>query len=167
MDIHPGPTAVRYPRGSGAGIEPQTQMQLLPIGKGIMRRQAQADDNTKKIALLAFGSCVNFGLAAAEELAQQGIDISIADMRFVKPLDEALVTELASTHDQLICVEENAIMGGAGSAVLEYLAEQEIATPCQLMGIPDRYIEHASPTQQLSDIGIDQAAIVAKIKSYL
>ena len=168
-----GPTAVRYPRGSGAGIEAQANMQLLPIGKGIMRRQRSASANNvekntdKSIAVLAFGSCVNFALEAAEELAQQGIDISIADMRFVKPLDAELVTELAKTHDQLICVEENAIMGGAGSAVLEYLAEQSIHTPCQLMGIPDRYIEHASPTQQLTDIGIDQAAIVAKVMSFL
>jgi len=166
-----GPTAVRYPRGAGAGIEPQVQMQLLPIGKGIMRRQRSAINDAankhKSIAILAFGSCVNFALAAAEELAQQGIEISVADMRFVKPLDEALVTELASSHDQLICIEENAIMGGAGSAVLEYLSEQSITTPCQLMGIPDRYIEHASPTQQLTDIGIDQVAIVAKVKSCL
>jgi 1-deoxy-D-xylulose-5-phosphate synthase len=167
-----GPTAVRYPRGSGAGIEPQAQMQMLPFGKGIMRRQRSVDSNDaenkhKSIAVLAFGSCVNFALAAAEELAEQGIDISIADMRFVKPLDEALVTELANTHDQLICVEENAIMGGAGSAVLEFLAKQGLHTPCQLMGIPDRYIEHASPVQQLEDIGINKAAIVAKVKSYL
>lgn len=162
-----GPAAVRYPRGSGAGIEPQAQMQLLPIGKGIMRRTRSAANEHKSIAVLAFGSCVNFALAAAEELAQLSIEISVADMRFVKPLDEALVAELASSHDQLICVEENAIMGGAGSAVLEYLAEQGITTPCQLMGIPDRYIEHASPTQQLTDIGIDQTAIVAKVKSYL
>ncbi len=165
-----GPTAVRYPRGAGTGIEAQAHMQLLPIGKGIMRRQRSTEaekDIGKSIAVLAFGSCVNFALAAAEELAQQGIDISIADMRFVKPLDEALVTELAQSHDQLICVEENAIMGGAGSAVLEYLSEQGIDTPCQLMGIPDRYIEHASPIQQFTDIGIDKATIIAKVKSYL
>jgi 1-deoxy-D-xylulose-5-phosphate synthase len=163
-----GPTAVRYPRGSGTGIEAQTKMQLLPIGKGIMRRQRSEENKTgKSIAVLAFGSCVNFSLAAAEILAKQGLDISIADMRFVKPLDKALVAQLASSHDQLICVEENAIMGGAGSAVLEYLSEQGIDTPCQLMGIPDRYIEHASPTQQLTDIGIDQDAIIAKVMSYL
>jgi len=77
----------------------------------------------------------------------------------VKPLDEALITELAESHEQLICVEENAIMGGAGSAVLEYLAAQGIQTPCRLMGIPDRYIEHASPAQQYADIAIDPAAI--------
>jgi 1-deoxy-D-xylulose-5-phosphate synthase len=170
-----GPTAVRYPRGSGTGIAVQTQMQLLAIGKGIMRRTRSAMNSAAEstvnkqtsIAVLAFGSCVNFTLAAAEQLAQQGIDISVADMRFVKPLDEALITELARSHDQLICIEENAIMGGAGSAVLEYLSAQSIATPCQLMGIPDRYVEHASPAEQLIDIGIDKAAIINKVMSYL
>ena len=161
-----GPTAVRYPRGSGTGIEVQTKMELLDIGKGIMRRQRIADSN-KAIAVLAFGSCVNFALAAADELAEQGIEVSIADMRFVKPLDEALVTELAESHDQLICIEENAIMGGAGSAVLEFLAKQGLHVPCQLMGIPDRYIEHASPVQQFEDVAIDKAAIVAKVMSCL
>ena len=161
-----GPTAVRYPRGSGTGIEAQAQMQLLPIGKGIMRRQRNTVDDATKgkaIAVLAFGSCVNFALAAAEELAEQGIDISIADMRFVKPLDEALITELANSHDQFICVEENAIIGGAGSAVLEHLATQGLQVPCQLVGIPDRYIEHASPAQQYADIGIDRASLVKLI----
>jgi len=161
-----GPTAVRYPRGSGTGIEAQAQMQLLPIGKGIMRRQRSAAEDATKgkaIAVLAFGSCVNFALAAAEELAEQGIDISIADMRFVKPLDEALITKLANSHDQFICVEENAIIGGAGSAVLEYLATQGLQVPCQLVGIPDRYIEHASPAQQYADIGIDSASLVQLI----
>ena len=161
-----GPTAVRYPRGSGTGIDVQTKMELLDIGKGIMRRQRVADSN-KAIAVLAFGSCVNFALAAADELAKQGIEISIADMRFVKPIDKALITELAESHDQLICIEENAIMGGAGSAVLEFLAQQGLQIPCQLMGIPDRYIEHASPVQQFEDVAIDKAAIVAKVMNCL
>jgi 1-deoxy-D-xylulose-5-phosphate synthase len=164
---YPGPTAVRYPRGAGTGVEVQVQMQLLTIGKGIMRRTRSSEsDSGKSIAILAFGSCVNFALDAAEELAQKGIDISVADMRFVKPLDEALVTALAESHDQLICIEENAIMGGAGSGILEYLSAQCIVTPCQLMGIPDRYIEHASPAEQLADVGIDQAAIIAKVMSF-
>jgi 1-deoxy-D-xylulose-5-phosphate synthase len=159
-----GPTAVRYPRGAGVGVEPQAQMQLLPIGKGIMCKQRNADSESgKSIAVLAFGSCVHFAMDAAEILAKQGIEISIADMRFVKPLDEALITELAQTHDQLICVEENAIIGGAGSAVLEYLASQGLQTPCQLVGIPDRYIEHASPAQQYEDIGIDCDSLVKLI----
>jgi 1-deoxy-D-xylulose-5-phosphate synthase len=162
-----GPAAVRYPRGAGTGVEARVQMQLLAIGKGIMRRTRSRElESGKSIAILAFGSCVNFALDAAEELAQKGIDISVADMRFVKPLDEALVTELAQSHEQLICIEENAIMGGAGSAVLEYLSAQCIVTPCQLMGIPDRYIEHALPSEQLADVGIDQAAIIAKVMSF-
>jgi 1-deoxy-D-xylulose-5-phosphate synthase len=162
-----GPAAVRYPRGAGTGVEARVQMQLLAIGKGIMRRTRSRElESGKSIAILAFGSSVNFALDAAEELAQKGIDISVADMRFVKPLDEALVTELAQSHDQLICIEENAIMGGAGSAVLEYLSAQCIITPCQLMGIPDRYIEHALPNEQLADVGIDQASIVAKVMSF-
>ena len=161
-----GPTAVRYPRGSGTGIDVPTKMELLDIGKGIMRRQ-RAEDSSKAIAVLAFGSCVNFALAAADELAEQGIEISIADMRFVKPIDEALITELAESHDQLICIEENAIMGGAGSAVLEFLAQQGLQVPCKLMGIPDRYIEHASPVQQFEDVAIDKASIVAKVMSCL
>jgi 1-deoxy-D-xylulose-5-phosphate synthase len=108
---------------------------------------------------------VNVSLAAAERLAQQGIDISIADMRFVKPLDEALVSELAQSHDQLICIEENATIGGAGSAVLEYLAKQRLQIPCQLVGIPDRYIEHASPAEQYTDVGIDCDSLVGLISS--
>jgi 1-deoxy-D-xylulose-5-phosphate synthase len=171
-----GPTAVRYPRGSGVGAEVKTKMELLEIGKGIMRRQSPVETqgdaktnetNGKSIAVLAFGSCVNFALDAAEELAEQGIEISVADMRFVKPLDEMLVTELAESHDELICIEENATMGGAGSAVLEFLAKQGLHTSCQLMGIPDRYIEHASPVQQFEDIGIDKASIVDKVKQCL
>lgn len=168
---HQGPVAVRYPRGAGIGIKPEENMQILPMGKGIMRRVCNASlaesemDTGVKVAILAFGSCVNFSLAAADVLAQQGIEVSVADMRFVKPIDGALITELANSHDQLICIEENAIMGGAGSAVVEYLTQQALHTPCQLMGIPDRYIEHASPSEQLSDAGIDQKAIIAKVKS--
>lgn len=168
---HKGPVAVRYPRGAGIGIEAEKKMSLLPIGKGIMRRvrnisaEAEHQDPGKAIAILAFGSCVNYALDAADTLVQQGIEVSVADMRFVKPVDEALITELAKSHDQLICIEENAIMGGAGSAVLEYLSEQGINTPCQLMGIPDRYIEHASPSEQFNDVGIDQAAIIAKVEA--
>jgi 1-deoxy-D-xylulose-5-phosphate synthase len=160
-----GPSAVRYPRGAGIGIEPQSQMKLLPLGKGVMRKQRNTNDRGKAIALLAFGSCVNFAQDAAVSLSQQGIEVSIADMRFVKPLDEGLISELAQSHDQLICIEENAIMGGAGSAVVEFLTQQGLHTPCQLMGIPDRYIEHASPAQQLDDVGIDKAAIIAKVLS--
>ena len=160
---HNGPAAVRYPRGSGVGIVPEQTMQLLPIGKGIKRRVRNADSSGKAIAVLAFGASVQTALQAAGDLAEQGIDISIADMRFVKPLDEGLVIELANSHDALICIEENAIAGGAGAGVLEFLSAQGIQTPCQLMGIPDRYIEHASPTQQYADSGIDSSALIQQV----
>lgn len=160
---HNGPAAVRYPRGSGVGIVPEQTMQLLSIGKGIKRRERNADSSGKAIAVLAFGASVQTAQQAADDLAEQGIDITIADMRFVKPLDEALVIELANSHDALICIEENAIAGGAGAGVLEFLSAQGIQTPCQLMGIPDRYIEHASPTQQYADSGIDSSALIQQV----
>lgn len=159
-----GPAAVRYPRGAGAGVLPDSTMQLLPLGKGFMRRECDAQTDGPKVAVLAFGAAVQTALQAADQLAQQGIEISVADMRFVKPLDEDLVQTLAASHERLICIEENAIAGGAGSGVLEYLSSQGIQTPCQLMGIPDRYIEHASPAQQFEDCGIDVAALISAIK---
>ena len=162
-----GPAAVRYPRGAGVGVLPDSTMKLLPLGKGFMRRERDANAVGTKVAVLGFGAPVQTALQAAEQLAQQGIEISVADMRFVKPLDEELVKALAASHDALICIEENAIAGGAGSAVLEFLSAQGIDTPCHLMGIPDRYIEHASPAQQFADCGIDAISVVEKVKQII
>ena len=162
-----GPAAVRYPRGAGVGVLPDSTMKLLPLGKGFMRRERDASAVGTKVAVLGFGAPVQTALQAAEQLAQQGIEISVADMRFVKPLDEELVKALAASHDALICIEENAIAGGAGSAVLEFLSAQGIDTPCHLMGIPDRYIEHASPAQQFADCGIDAISVVEKVKQII
>lgn len=155
-----GPAAVRYPRGSGLGVAPEMAMQTVPLGKGFIRRQSQADAG-KRVALLVFGA----PMAAALEVAQQA-DVTIADMRFVKPLDEQLTTELAESHDLLITLEENSIAGGAGSAVLEYLARQGLVTPCRILGIPDRYIEHAAPGRQLADVGIDSDSVLAVIRQF-
>jgi len=162
-----GPAAVRYPRGAGVGVLPDSTMKLLPLGKGFMRRERDANAVGTKVAVLGFGAPVQTALQAAEQLAQQGIEISVADMRFVKPLDEELVKALAASHDALICIEENAIAGGAGSAVLEFLSAQGIDTPCHLMGIPDRYIEHASPAQQFADCGIDAISVMEKVKQVI
>jgi 1-deoxy-D-xylulose-5-phosphate synthase len=162
-----GPAAVRYPRGAGVGVLPDSTMKLLPLGKGFMRRERDANAVGAKVAVLGFGAPVQTALQVAEQLAQQGIEISVADMRFVKPLDEELVKALAASHDALICIEENAIAGGAGSAVLEFLSAQGIDTPCHLMGIPDRYIEHASPAQQFADCGIDAISVVEKVKQVI
>lgn len=158
---HEGPAAVRYPRGSGLGVEPLPAMQAVELGKGYVRRQSHAATG-KRVALLVFGA----PMAAALEVAEQ-LDVTIADMRFVKPLDESLIRELASSHDLLITLEENSIAGGAGSAVLEFLAAQSITTQCRTLGIDDRYIEHAAPARQLKDIGIDRDSILALIERTL
>jgi len=158
---HQGPAAVRYPRGSGTGVESAAELSLLPLGKGLVRRQTKAVAG-QRVALLAFGAPLKQALQSAEEL-----DATVADMRFVKPLDDALVAELAANHDVLITVEENAVMGGAGSAVLESLAHAGIHIPVTTLGIPDRYIEHASPARQLAMSGLTAADICAAAQALL
>ena len=150
------PTAVRYPRGSGAGVEVGTDLQTVPVGKGVVRVQGE------KVAILAFGSMVAPSLQAASAL-----NATVADMRFVKPLDEALISELAASHDYLITVEENAVQGGAGSAVLEYLARQKICKPVLNIGIADVVTEHGDPTAILADLGLNAAGIEASIREFI
>ncbi|OFZ96881.1 MAG: 1-deoxy-D-xylulose-5-phosphate synthase, partial [Betaproteobacteria bacterium RBG_19FT_COMBO_58_11] len=137
------PSAVRYPRGSGVGAQIEAEMQALPVGKGVVRRTGE------KIALLAFGSMVHPALQAADEL-----NATVADMRFVKPLDEALIKQLALSHDVLVTVEENVIQGGAGSAVAECLAKLGIEKRLVLLGLPDRFVEHGDPTLLLASCGL-------------
>lgn len=158
---HQGPAAVRYPRGTGSGISPAKEMQMLPIGKGIVRRESQAVSG-QRVALLAFGAPLAIAAQAAETL-----DATVADMRFVKPLDAELVAELAQSHDLLITLEENAVMGGAGSAVLEALAQAGIQVPVRTLGIPDEFIEHAAPARQLQVCGLTATDVVATARSVL
>ena len=158
--IHEGPAAVRYPRGSGTGVVPDAEMQALALGKGIIRRQGNPAAG-QRVALLAFGAPLAQALQAAEAL-----DATVADMRFVKPLDHGLVAQLARQHDVLVTLEDNAIQCGAGSAVLESLATAGLSVPVLTLGIPDRYIEHASPAQQQQDIGLDVAGILAAVAEY-
>lgn len=158
--IHEGPAAVRYPRGSGTGVVPDAEMQALALGKGIIRRQGNAAAG-QRVALLAFGAPLAQALQAAEML-----DATVADMRFVKPLDHQLVAELAGRHDLLVTLEDNAVQGGAGSAVLESLAAAGLSVPVLTLGIPDRYIEHASPAQQQQEIGLDVAGILTAVAEY-
>ena len=142
------PTAVRYPRGSGAGVEVQKEMVALPFGKGEVRRTGQ------RIAFLAFGTLLYPALQAAEKL-----DATVANMRFVKPLDTALVEELARTHDALVTVEEGCVAGGAGSAVAEALHAAGLITPVLMLGLKDEFIEHGDPAKLLSLQGLDAAGI--------
>ncbi|TXF12029.1 1-deoxy-D-xylulose-5-phosphate synthase [Pelomicrobium methylotrophicum] len=150
------PAAVRYPRGTGPGVPVQKEMRPLPIGKGEIRRRG------RRVALLAFGSMVAPSLAAAETL-----DATVANMRFVKPLDEALALELADTHALLVTLEENAIAGGAGSAVLECLQRHRVRTPVLQLGLPDRFIDHGNPASLLKRCGLDSQGIVEAVQRAL
>ncbi|OIQ82162.1 1-deoxy-D-xylulose-5-phosphate synthase [mine drainage metagenome] len=151
-----GPAAVRYPRGCGPGVTTQTEMQAIPLGRGELRRQG------RKIAILAFGSMLAASLDAAATL-----DASVANMRFVKPLDTRLVLELAGSHELIVTVEENAIMGGAGSAVTEALNAAGMTTAVLQLGLPDRYLEHGIHEKMLADCGLDAAGIIAAIEKKL
>jgi len=154
------PVAVRYPRGRGAGVEIQSEMTLIPLGTADLRREASVNQahGAKRIAILAFGSMVHPALQAAERL-----DATVANMRFVKPLDVALVTELARTHDVLVTVEEGCTMGGAGSAVLEALQTAGIEVPVLVLGLPDEFVEHGDPVKLLQLCGLDAAGIEQSI----
>jgi 1-deoxy-D-xylulose-5-phosphate synthase len=151
-----GPTAVRYPRGSATG-EPQIEeMTALPIGKGMIKRQG------KKVAILNFGTLLASVLTAAETL-----DATVADMRFVKPLDVKLIQELAQSHDVLVTVEENAIMGGAGSGVLELLQQLKLPMPVLQLGLPDEFIKHGDSNEIIAELKLDAAGILEQIEGYL
>ena len=154
------PTAVRYPRGAGPGIEVRREMTALPIGKGEMRRESSAKN--QRVALLAFGSMVKPAHEAGEE-----INASVANMRFVKPLDDELVFKLATTHDYLVTVEENVVMGGAGSAVLESLQTQGLQIPVLQLGLPDSFVEHGDPAVLLADCGLNREGIARSVKNWL
>ena len=157
------PVAVRYPRGTGPGVEVKKEMQALPVGRGEIRRSGKKIALlSKKIAILAFGSMVKPALDSAEEL-----DATVANMRFVKPLDEQLIAELAASHDLLVTIEENVVMGGAGSAVLEVLQKQGSRIPVLQIGLPDKFIDHGDPGIQLADAGLTTEGILKTIRARL
>ena len=150
------PTAVRYPRGTGPGVAVEAELSSLEVGKGEVRR------NGNGVAILSFGSMLAPSLLAAEAL-----NCTVANMRFVKPLDESLVLQLARSHDLLVTVEENTVQGGAGSAVAESLARHGVAARVLHLGLPDRFIEQGEPTQLLAECGLDAAGITQAIRQAL
>lgn len=152
------PTAVRYPRGSGPGAAIAADLAPVPVGKGVVRREGGARAG-HRVGFLAFGAMVQPALGAAEAL-----DATVADMRFVKPLDVALVKRLAADHDYLVTVEEGSVMGGAGSAVLEALAEAGIDKPVLTLGLPDRFVDHGDPAFLLQQCGLDAAGIERSVR---
>ncbi len=157
--LYPGPAAVRYPRGEGIGAlsdKLDNAMRQLVIGKAIVRRRG------KVVALLAFGSMVNVALKAAHIMGA-----SVVDMRFVKPLDESVILNMVATHDLLVTVEENAVTGGAGSVVNEFLVEHACLSPCMNLGLPDAFVEHGTPEEMLAECGLTAEQIVETITNRL
>lgn len=152
---HNGPSAVRYPRGTGIGRDIKPTLDSIEIGKAELRRQGE------KVAILAFGSLVD----AAQQAAEQ-VNATVVNMRFVKPLDTAMIKQLADEHDLLITIEENAVMGGAGSGVNEYLREINHQVAIRLMGLPDKFIDHGVHKQMLADCGLDAEGIIHTINQY-
>lgn len=151
-----GPAMVRYPRGGGPGVAIDPNAPALPIGRGEVVREGS------RIALLAFGPLVKAALEAAEV-----VDATVANMRFVKPLDEALILDLAARHEILVTLEENAIAGGAGSGVAELLSERGVVKRCLHLGLPDRYVDHAEHHEQLADVGLDAPGIITRLQAEL
>ena len=150
------PAAVRYPRGTGTGAPVSDDLETVAIGKGIIRRQGE------KTAFIAFGSMVAPALTVAEKL-----NATVADMRFVKPIDEELIVRLAQSHDYIVTAEENAEQGGAGSAVLEVLAKHGICKPVLLLGVADTVTEHGDPKKLLDDLGLSAEAMEKRIRGWL
>ena len=150
------PSAVRYPRGTGTGATISDGLETVEIGKGIIRREGE------KIAVIAFGSMVVPSLTAADNL-----NATVADMRFVKPIDEELIVHLAQSHDYIVTVEENAELGGAGSAVLEVLAKHGICKPVLLLGVEDKVTEHGDPKKLLADLGLNAESVEKRIAGWI
>jgi 1-deoxy-D-xylulose-5-phosphate synthase len=151
-----GPAAVRYPRGAGPGAEIAKAMHALPVGRGEVRREG------RRVAILAFGSMVAPALEAGELL-----NATVANMRFVKPVDRELAVRLAETHDVIVTVEEGVIAGGAGSAVAEALAADGVSVPLVMLGLPDHFVEHGDAQQLLAECGLDGAGIARAVRERL
>jgi len=153
---HQGPAAVRYPRGKGPDASIESNMTALEIGKAVVRRRGSA------VAILAFGSMVATAMNAARVL-----DCTVVDMRFVKPLDEALIRTMAEQHELLVTLEENVIAGGAGSGVNEFLLAQNFRIALLNLGLPDRFLEHGKPARMLADAGLDAEGVINSIRERL
>ncbi|MGD9390781.1 MAG: 1-deoxy-D-xylulose-5-phosphate synthase, partial [Thioalkalispiraceae bacterium] len=154
--LHDGPAAVRYPRGQGMGVAIDNTMQALPIG------QAERVREGRQIAILSFGSMLQNALETAETL-----DASVINMRFIKPLDEQAILQAAQTHDIIVTLEDNAVMGGAGSAVNECLAHHQQLTPVLNLGLPDKFLEHGTRNEILHDAGLSTSDIIAALETFI
>ncbi|NOT14603.1 MAG: 1-deoxy-D-xylulose-5-phosphate synthase [Methylotenera sp.] len=156
---HQGVAAVRYPRGGGSGVEIEKTLNTIEIGKGIIVKQGKPLKSGKKVAILAFGSMLAPALQAAENL-----EMTVANMRFVKPLDTALISQLAQSHDLIVTIEENVVMGGAGAAVMEAMQAMRLRTATLCLGLPDAFIEHGVHETMLAECGLDAKGVIASIE---
>lgn len=153
---HTGPSAVRYPRGSGIGTDIEQDFTALEIGKGRVVRKGE------KVAILSFGTFLGNALEAAEKL-----NATVADMRFVKPLDEALIKQLVDEHDVIVTLEENAIAGGAGAGVIEFMMQEKLIKPVLNLGLPDQFIAQGTQDELHQALGLDAKGIEQSIRNYL
>jgi 1-deoxy-D-xylulose-5-phosphate synthase len=156
-----GPIAVRYPRGNAVGVPMRKEFTLLEIGKGELLRHGN------DIAFLGIGVMTNHAMKAADLLAEQGISAAVANMRFVKPLDTALIDELCGKYERLVTVEENTIKGGFGSAVIEYLQEKGYSNKVLVIGLPDRFIDHGQPAELHKEVGLDPQSICQRVLQFM
>ena len=156
---HAGPAAVRYPRGAGTGAAIEAGLETLAIGQALVRRESQARAGSR-IAILGFGTPVLAALRAAEAL-----DATVVDMRFVKPIDRETLSRIAQSHDAIVTVEDNVIMGGAGSACAEALQEAGCLLPVLRLGLPDRFVDHGDQALLLADAGLDAAGIERQVRA--
>lgn len=164
--MHQGPSAIRYPRGNGCGVEIEQNMTALEIGKGrIVRHRDTSQDKPEanpKVAILCFGTFLPEAIKAAE-----AFNATVADMRFVKPLDEELIRTLANSHDVLVTLEENVIAGGAGSGVIEFMMQNKLVKPVLQLGLPDEFVSQGTQAELYADLGLDTAGIEKQISVYL
>lgn len=165
---HDGPTAIRYPRGAGIGADLSAPMEILPIGKGeLLRGETKEPESTFDVAVLAIGYSVQPALQAANILIEEGHNIAVMNARFAKPLDEAMICDLAKRSAKIVTVEENVVQGGFGSAVLELLAREGLNTPTTLVGVPDDFIHHGSQAIQRRELGLDTDGLLYTIRRQL
>ncbi|MEA2287285.1 MAG: 1-deoxy-D-xylulose-5-phosphate synthase, partial [Solirubrobacteraceae bacterium] len=154
-----GPAAIRYPRGAGVGVEIPEVPRLLRVGKGEVLREGE------RVAILGYGTGVGKALGAADILAEGGLDVTVADARFAKPLDTGLLAQLAAEHDLLVTVEEGVLPGGFGSGVWESLSEGGLAPRVLRVGLPDRYVTHGAPKLLHEEVGFTAERIAERIEA--
>lgn len=160
VEYKKGPVALRYPRGSAIGVELKEEFELLPVGK------AEVIQEGSDVAILAVGNMVQFSLAAAEKLKVDGINTQVVNMRFIKPMDNELLDEVANKFNKIVTVEENSIAGGFGSGVIEYFADKNYKSDIKRLGLPDKFVDHGTQAELYEILGIDADGIYKNVKTF-